>query len=258
MMIGDVSMKKFQPYFSVLLVLLLTVCLMTSCQHEAKGSADTKASESPKQTTQVTETEKDTQTKESDNEQADKKDAKEKKASKKKAENKKKEKAEEKEEAAEDTSSQEQTKETVNAPEQTQKTAAAPAPTQKPNKKSSSTKKSTSKKAKSQTPKQKTKKVWVEPVYETRTVESTTGTMYCNGANSGGGCGASWHGTKESAYQSWYAHWQAYVKTRTAEEAAKGKTYVCDHIHDDCRWVPDPPTTEQVLVKKGYWKEVKE
>ena len=102
----------------------------------------------------------------------------------------------------------------------------------------------------------KTKKVWVEPVYETVTVESGTGTTYCNGANSGGGCGASWHGTKESTYQSWKAHWQAYVKRRTAEEAAKGNTYVCDHIHDDCRWVPDPPKQEKVLVKKGYWKTV--
>ena len=102
----------------------------------------------------------------------------------------------------------------------------------------------------------KTKKVWVEPVYETRTVNTGLGTTYCNGANSGGGCGASWHGTKEATYQSWKAHWQAYVKRRTEEEAAKGKTYVCDHIHDDCRWVADPPKQEKVLVKEGYWKTV--
>ena len=116
------------------------------------------------------------------------------------------------------------------------------------------TKKTKSKKSSAK----KTKKVWVEPVYETHTVDTGLGTTYCNGANSGGGCGASWHGTKEATYQSWKSHWQAYVKRRTAEEAAKGKTYVCDHIHDDCRWVADPPKQEKVLVKKGYWKTVSE
>ena len=102
----------------------------------------------------------------------------------------------------------------------------------------------------------KKNKVWVDPVYETRTVKPNTGTRYCNGANSNGGCGASWHGSKDSTYDEWYEHWQDYVKKRTAEEAAKGNVYVCDHIHDDSKWVPDPEYTEEVLVKEGYWKEV--
>lgn len=99
------------------------------------------------------------------------------------------------------------------------------------------------------------KKVWVEPVTETRTVTLDTGTRYCNGPNSNGGCGASWHGSKDGTYDKWYNHWQDYVKKRTKEEAEKGNTYVCDHIHDDSRWVPDT-TTETVVVKEGYWKEV--
>ena len=45
------------------------------------------------------------------------------------------------------------------------------------------------------------------------------------------------------------------VFSLTEEEAAKGNTYVCDHIHDDSRWVPDT-TTETVVIQEGYWKEV--
>lgn len=105
-------------------------------------------------------------------------------------------------------------------------------------------------------PKQK-KKVWVPPVTETRTVTLETGTRYCCGANSNGGCGASWHGTKSGTYSEWKSHWQAYVKKRTEEEAAKGKTYVCDHVHDDSYFVPDT-TTEEVVIQEGYWKEVDE
>lgn len=111
------------------------------------------------------------------------------------------------------------------------------------------------KKSSSSSSKKEKKKVWVEPVTETRTVTLDTGTRYCNGANSGGGCGASWHGTKDGTYSQWKSHWQAYVKKRTEEEAAKGNTYVCDHIHDDSRWVADT-TTEEVVIKEGYWKEV--
>ena len=108
-------------------------------------------------------------------------------------------------------------------------------------------------------PAKKTKKVWVEPVYETRTVTLETGTRTCGGRNNGvlGTCNMTWHGTESDTYNQWYAHWQAYVKRRTAEEAAQGKTYVCDHIHDDSRFVHDTKT-EQVLVKEGYWKEVTE
>ena len=101
---------------------------------------------------------------------------------------------------------------------------------------------------------QKKEKVWVPPVTETRTVTLSTGTRYCNGANSNGGCGASWHGTKDGTYSEWKAHWQDYVKRRTEEEAEKGNTYVCDHVHDDSRWVPDT-ATEEVVVKEGYWKD---
>jgi len=107
---------------------------------------------------------------------------------------------------------------------------------------------------KTEQPKEK-KKVWVEPVTETRTVTLDTGTRYCCGANSNGGCGASWHGSKDSTYNSWHKHWQDYVKKRTKEEAEKGNTYVCDHIHDDSRWEPDT-TTEEVVIQEGYWKEV--
>ena len=103
-------------------------------------------------------------------------------------------------------------------------------------------------------PKEK-KKVWVEPVTETRTVELDTGTRYCCGANSNGGCGASWHGSKESTYECWHTHWQDYVKERTAEEEARGSVYVCDHIHDDSYFVPDT-TTEEVIIEDGYWKEI--
>ena len=121
---------------------------------------------------------------------------------------------------------------------------------------STDTKKEKSKSSSSSKKPKEKKKVWVEPVYETRTIKPDTGTRYCNGANSGGGCGASWNGTKDGTYNSWHKHWQDYVKKRTAEEAAEGRTYVCDHIHDDSRWVADPEYTEQVLVKEGYWKEV--
>lgn len=120
----------------------------------------------------------------------------------------------------------------------------------KSNKSSSSSKSS----EKTEQPKEK-EKVWVPPVTETRTVTLDTGTRYCNGANSNGGCGASWHGSKDSTYNSWHKHWQDYVKRRTAEEADKGNVYVCDHIHDDSRWVPDT-TTEEVVIQEGYWKEV--
>lgn len=123
--------------------------------------------------------------------------------------------------------------------------------------KSSSKSKSSKKKSSTKTETKKTekKKVWVEPVTETRTVTLDTGTRYCHGANSGGGCGASWHGSKDGTYNSWHKHWQDYVKKRTKEEAEKGNVYVCDHIHDDSRWVPDT-TTEEVVVQEGYWKEV--
>ena len=124
--------------------------------------------------------------------------------------------------------------------------------------KTSKKKKDESKSSKSSSteskPKEK-KKVWVEPVTETRTVTLDTGTRYCCGAKSGGGCGASWHGSKDGTYNSWHKHWQDYVKKRTEEEEAKGKVYVCDHIHDDSKWVPDT-TTEEVVVQEGYWKEV--
>jgi outer membrane biosynthesis protein TonB len=123
--------------------------------------------------------------------------------------------------------------------------------TSKKKKEESKSSKSSSSESK---PKEK-KKVWVEPVTETRTVTLDTGTRYCCGAKSGGGCGASWHGSKDSTYNSWHKHWQDYVKKRTEEEEAKGKVYVCDHIHDDSKWVPDT-TTEEVVVKEGYWKEV--
>lgn len=126
--------------------------------------------------------------------------------------------------------------------------------------KASKKKKEESKSSKSSStepkPKEK-KKVWVEPLTETRTVTLDTGTRYCCGANSNGGCGASWHGSKDSTYNSWHDHWQDYVKRRTEEEKAKGKVYVCDHIHDDSRWVPDT-TTEEVVIQEGYWKEVDE
>ncbi len=131
----------------------------------------------------------------------------------------------------------------------------------KDNKKKSSKKKDSKKKtsekgeSKKESEKKEPKKVWVEPVTETRTVTLDTGTRYCNGVNSNGGCGASWHGTKDSTYNSWHSHWQDYVKKRTKEEADKGKVYVCDHIHDDSRWVPDT-ATEEVVVQEGYWKEV--
>lgn len=101
-------------------------------------------------------------------------------------------------------------------------------------------------------------RVWVEPVYEKRTVHPNTGTRYCGGANNGteyGTCTESWHGTKEETYELWYAHWKAYVQRRMKEEAEKGKAYVCDHVHDDSKWVPDPDYVEEVLVSEGYWKE---
>lgn len=172
-------------------------------------------------------------------------------------------------EAVEDADADKQAEEDATAKEAEEKAAEEKAAEEKAEKekaekekaakeKEKKAKKNSSKSSKTSSTESQTKekkKVWVEPVTETRTVTLDTGTRYCCGAESNGGCGASWHGTKESTYNSWKSHWQDYVKRRTKEEEKKGNTYECDHIHDDSRWVPDT-TTETVVVQEGYWKEV--
>lgn len=253
--------------FSVLLVLIIAVSLcvlFSSCRNRVPEESDTSTSSAVQEDSKDAEKDAKADTKDSESKDTEAKD-------KEKSDTETAESAEsdtsENERQATEVSSSEKKADENKSKQSSQKKSSKKKSSKSDSKKSEKSKSEKSEKSekagkseksekseKTEQPKEK-KKVWVEPVTETRTVTLDTGTRYCCGANSNGGCGASWHGSKDSTYNSWHKHWQDYVKKRTKEEAEKGNTYVCDHIHDDSRWEPDT-TTEEVVIQEGYWKEV--